>query len=262
MSDLPQPGWYHDPQGTVRWWDGQQWGVAQHAAGQVQQPAQPYGALPAPLDAGAAFSYAWKKFTDHWQAFVLMVVVVGLITLVALLVPFLALIPGSSSDSGPAAIGWALFFVALTAALAVSFVVQAGIYRAGLGVTRGVAPRLGMLVETTNLGTYVGTVLLVWLGATIGLFLCVLPGLAVMVFCAYAPLIALDKGAGPVDAIRRSIELVRDNLGQVLLILLLSYAVYYVGSLACYVGLLVSIPVALVMVTYSYRVMDGEPLVD
>jgi uncharacterized membrane protein len=36
--------------------------------------------------------------------------------------------------------------------------------------------------------------------------------------------------------------------------------VYYVGALACYVGLLVSIPVALVMITYSYRVLEGEPV--
>ena len=92
------------------------------------------------------------------------------------------------------------------------------------------------------------------------MFLCILPGIAVLFFTAYAPLIALDKGVGPVDAIRRSVDMVKDNLGQVFLLLLLAYAVYYLGSLACYVGLLVSIPVALVMITYSYRVLEGEPV--
>ena len=62
------------------------------------------------------------------------------------------------------------------------------------------APSLGMLVETTNLGTYIGTVLLIAVASTIGMFLCILPGLAVIFFCAYAPLIALDKGVGPADA--------------------------------------------------------------
>jgi uncharacterized membrane protein len=123
-----------------------------------------------------------------------------------------------------------------------------------------VAPSLGMLVETANLGTYIGTVLIVAVASTIGMFLCILPGIAVIFFCAYAPLIALDKGVGPVEAIRRSIDLVKDNLGQVFVILLLAYAVYYVGALACYVGLLVSIPVALVVITYSYRVLEGEPV--
>jgi uncharacterized Tic20 family protein len=32
----PPPGWYPDPDGQVRWWDGQQWGQAQ---GQMPQPA-------------------------------------------------------------------------------------------------------------------------------------------------------------------------------------------------------------------------------
>jgi uncharacterized membrane protein len=148
----------------------------------------------------------------------------------------------------------------MLAVLAISFVVQAGVYRAGLGVTRGVAPSLGMLVERTNLGTYVGTVLLIAVASTIGMFLCVLPGIAVLFFTAYAPLIALDKGLGPVESIRRSVGLVRENLGQVALVLLLSYAVYYLGSLACYVGLLVSIPVALIMITYSYRLLENEPV--
>ncbi|CAN5415750.1 hypothetical protein BH10ACT3_BH10ACT3_05140 [soil metagenome] len=50
----------------------------------------------------------------------------------------------------------------------------------------------------------------------------------------------------------------KNNLGPVFLTLLLSYAVYYIGSLACYVGLVVSIPVALVMITYSYRALSNE----
>lgn len=26
MNDLPEPGWYHDPEGLLRWWDGTAWG--------------------------------------------------------------------------------------------------------------------------------------------------------------------------------------------------------------------------------------------
>lgn len=274
MTDAPPPGWYQDPEGTTRWWDGTQWGAAAPPAGSapsppappipggqnVQAPAQPFAVPQDPLDPGVAFSFAWKKFAEHWQSLVSIVVVVALVNFAAILIAFIALIPALSGGTTSAVIGWTLFIVATAAAAAVGFVVQAGVYRAGLAVTSGVAPRLGMLVETTNLGTYIGTALLVGLGATIGTILCVLPGLAVVVFCSYAPLIALDKGLGPVDAIRRSIELVRNNLGQVLLILLLAYAVYYVGSLACYIGLVASIPVALIMITYSYRVLEGEPV--
>lgn len=45
----PPPGWYLDPTGVSRWWDGQAWGMAAHElappvqAGAPGSPAAPYG---------------------------------------------------------------------------------------------------------------------------------------------------------------------------------------------------------------------------
>lgn len=268
MTAPTPPGWYTDPDGTTRWWDGNAWGAAADdpaAAQQFQPQAQPYQAqgqsgVPR-LDAGESFSYGWKKFQEHWQAFVVMVLVVGLISLVTGLIVFLALLPAMSGNSTATVIGLVLFAAAFVLYMAINFIVQAGVLRAGLGVTKGEAPSLSMLTDTTNLGTYVGTTLLISLAAFVGFILCILPGIAVVVFAAYAPFIALDKGVGPVEAIQQSIDMVKNNLGPVLLVLLLSYAVYYIGSLACYVGLLVSIPVALVMLAHSYRALTGDTVV-
>ncbi len=282
MSDGPQdpqgttpPGWYTDPSGTTRWWDGTQWGQAAQPAAPVPptppgvpsaafapQPAQPYGGSEMPrLDAGAAFSYGWKKFQEYWKEFLVMMLVVGLVSLVGVLVAFLGLLPAMSGSDAGAFLGFAGFSVAILVVFVVSFVIQAGVYRAGLGVTKGEAPALGMLASTDHLGTYIGTTLLIGLAYFVGFLLCVIPGLIVLLFTAYAPLIALDKGVGPVDAIRQSVELVRNNLGPVFIVLILAYAVQYVGTLACYVGVLVSIPVSLVMITYSYRALTDEPVV-
>lgn len=294
MSDVPPqpqggspaPGWYVDPTGTTRWWDGTQWGQAAEAPPAPPAPhAPPAGAPPVPpappgggfapppalpygggqemprLDAGTAFSYGWKKFQEYWKEFVVMMLVVGLVSLVGVLVAFLGLLPAMSGSDTGAAVGFVLFSVVILVVFVITFIIQAGVYRAGLGVTRGEAPALGMLVSTNNLGTYVGTTLLIGLGYFVGFLLCIIPGLLVLFFTAYAPLIALDKGVGPVEAIRESVELVRNNLGPVFLVLILAYAVQYVGQLACYVGVLVSIPVGLVMITYSYRALTNEPVV-
>jgi uncharacterized membrane protein len=142
----------------------------------------------------------------------------------------------------------------------VGFAVQAGVYRAGLGVTQGREPSLSMFTEATNLGPYILTVLVVGLGAAVGFVLCIIPGIIWLFFMAYAPLRALDKGEGPGDAMRGSYEMVRENAGQVLLVVLVCYAIYAVGAALCYVGLLVSIPVALVALCWSYRVILQEPV--
>ena len=60
------------------------------------------------------------------------------------------------------------------------------------------------------------------------------------------------------DGFTRLVPSLLTGAGIVTSMLLLSYAVYYVGVLACYVGLLASIPVALVMLAHSYRALSGD----
>jgi len=64
----------------------------------------------------------------------------------------------------------------------------------------------------------------------------------------------------PGDAINTSISWVRENAGSVILVLILAYVVYFLGFIACCIGLLISMPVALVAITYSYRVLGNEPV--
>lgn len=144
--------------------------------------------------------------------------------------------------------------------LAIGFIVQAGVWRAGLASTRGQAPSVSMLTQTDNIGPYVLTNLVVGLGAAVGFILCVIPGIIWLVLTAYAPLLSLDKGMGPGEAISTSISWVRSNAGQVVLLLFVAWLVYIAGALACLIGLLVTIPVALVAITYSYRVLGNEPV--
>lgn len=224
-------------------------------------PAQPYGGGNTPqLDVGSALSYGWEKFQQFWKEFVLLQLAMFVAVLVVVLIAFLAVIPASTGTDTGIVVTWILSAVIFFVIFALAFILQAGVLRAGLGVTRGQTPSIEMLKDTTNLGPYILTVLLVGLGVMIGSILCILPGIAFGIVTAYAPLLSLDKGMGAVDAIKRSYEMVMSNLGQVLLILLVSYLVYYVGSLACGIGVLVTAPIALVMICYSYRALNNEPV--
>ena len=210
---------------------------------------------------GEATSYAWKKFTENVGPFILLVLGVFVALIVVGLITQVLIFPTISSDDSSVGI---LFFVAVAVSFflqfVVGFAVQAGVFRAGLGVTQGRTPSFSMFTDGTNFGAYILTVIVVGLGAFVGYLLCIIPGIIWLFFTVFAPLRALDKGEGPGDAIKGSIDMVRDNLGQVFLVILVSYLIYLAGALLCGIGLLVSIPVALIMICWSYRVILGEPV--
>jgi len=221
-------------------------------------PAQPYGGggggqVPR-LEVGAAISYGWKKFTENIGPFVLLMLAVFVASIVITLVQrFL-----TPSDGGFLGLIWSLL-IAFVGYVLIS-IVQAGVWRAGLGVTRGETPSVAQLTETTNIAPYILTSIAVGFIGVIGLALCVLPGIIWFFLTAFAPLLALDKGLSPVEAITTSINWVKGNAGQVFLVLLVAGLVYFAGWLVCCIGLLVSAPVALVAITYSYRALNNEPV--
>lgn len=226
-------------------------------------PAQPYGGGGygggQQLEVGAAISYGWNKFTENVGPFIMLVLGVFVAVILASVIGQLVLLPAiNNSDSF---ILWIIgFSVSLFLQIAVAVIVQVGVYRAGLGVTQGQTPSFSMFTDSTNIGPYILTAIVVALGAMVGYILCFIPGIIWLFFTTYAPLRALDKGEGPGDAIKGSIDMVRNNLGQVFLIILVSYLIYIAGAIVCGVGLLVSIPVALIAVCWSYRVINGEPV--
>jgi uncharacterized membrane protein len=221
-------------------------------------PAQPYGgagggSMPQ-LDVGAALSYGWKKYTENLGQFIILMIAVFVASVV------LGIIRGilTPDSTGFLAFIWsALLGVTY---YVISSIIQAGVLRAGLGVTKGQAPSVSQLTETSNIANYILTVILVGLGLFIGLILCVIPGIIWFFLTAYAPIVALDKGVGPVDAIMTSINWVKERPGPVLGILIVSYLIYLVGICFFCIGLLVTAPVALVAIIYSYRALNNEPV--
>ena len=204
---------------------------------------------------GDAFAWGWKKFTENLGQFIILMLAVFVASVV------IGIIRGilTPDSDGVLALLWSalvgvVFYV-------ITSIIQAGVIRAGLGVTQGQPPSVSQLTETSNIANYILTVILVGIGLFIGLILCVIPGIIWFFLTAYAPIIALDKGVGPVEAITMSINWVKDRPGPVLGILLVSYLIYLVGFCFFCIGLLVTAPVALVAIVYSYRALNNEPVV-
>jgi uncharacterized membrane protein len=69
--------------------------------------------------------------------------------------------------------------------------------------------------------------------------------------------IALLEGAGPIESIARGRALLDPQWGSVLLLALVEFAIALLGLLACFVGLLVAVPVILCISTAAYRQVCG-----
>lgn len=95
--------------------------------------------------------------------------------------------------------------------------------------------------------------------------LAVLPFLvafAVLIYLAvnqkFMAQIALLQGLGPIESITRGRSLLDPQWGSVLLLALVEFAIALLGLLACFVGLLVAVPVILCTSTAAYRQVFGS----
>jgi uncharacterized membrane protein len=108
-----------------------------------------------------------------------------------------------------------------------------------------------------NVGTVIVAGLLVGLGVGIGTLLCFIPGLIVGFFSQFYVWFIVDQQMGAFDAIKASFAFVNRNLGTVLIFYLASLAAFFVGALACGIGLLVAVPVVYIAQGYTYRKLQG-----
>ena len=156
------------------------------------------------------------------------------------------------------------FFTALLANSVVSFVGQvittiaaAGLLKMAFDVVDGREASLGTMFQGWDKVQVVVATILVGIATFIGIILCVLPGIAVIIFSAFTTAFVVDAKLGAIDAIKASINLVKNNFGPALLWMLLAFLCVVVGAIACGVGLLVAIPVVLISQAYTVRALTG-----
>jgi uncharacterized membrane protein len=230
----------------------------------------PVGGPPA-FSVGDAFGWAWNKFSKNAVPLivaalvfgVVMIALQGLINVVQMLVS-----PGDTSyvadDSGLsfsyAATGFAGVLVSIVGWF-LSLLVSAAIQSAFLGgifdIANGQQVTVGSFFRPRNIGNVIIAGLIVGVITTIGFFLCIVPGVIASIMLMFTTVAVLDRNLSPIDAIKSSFETSKNNIGPVLLTWLTVVAVVFVGALLCGVGLLVAIPLAALIVVYTYRSLNG-----
>ncbi|TWG92690.1 putative membrane protein [Nocardioides sp. J9] len=231
-----------------------------------------------PWDVGSAVSYGWSKFQQNMGQMILaaLAIFVGAVVIYAIAF-FAIIIPAGDSDyscrfnsageyvcSGDSG-GLGIIGLIVLALLYVVFfiyaqVIGAGLIREALAVTEGRPFTTAGVFKFQNIGNVIVTSLLVGVGTFIGTILCVLPGIIFAFMTMFSLFFVVDKNLSPVDAIKASIDLVKNNVGSTIIWYLVAYVIALVGAVLCGIGLLVAIPVILVGTAYTYKKLSGQPV--
>ena len=248
-----QPG-YGQPQGAPQY--GQ---PGQAPYGQPQGAPQYQGGY-APAVGQELTDAQVEKFKNNAGLLIgaVLVFVVGTIIIAAV---FGAILGAAAKSGSGAAVGLGFFGVVLVAGviLILSMFMQASVVRVCYEISHGRRITFGTFFEFGKLGNVVLTALIIGVASAISAVVVIGP-LVVMFFGLFALLFAIDKGLGPVDAIKASIDLVMKNLKTSVLLLVGVYVVQTIGMLVCGVGLLAAIPITLLATTFVYRRLMGEQI--
>lgn len=206
------------------------------------------------LSVGDCISYGWETFKKRpWiliGGFLLAMIIAGL---PGILGPFPEIGPDGQVIPPPTT-------VYSTVVNILSILVSIGV---SLGLTT-FALRAHDNIETVEIGDlwnpgpywrFFGAHVLTFIAVTLGLFALIVPGLIIMAGLAFVPFLVIERGLGPIEAIKESWRITSGHKGRILLLYLALLGVVLLGLLALGVGLLVAVPVSFVALAHAYRTL-------
>ncbi|QJW36424.1 hypothetical protein [Cellulosimicrobium protaetiae] len=225
-----------------------------------------YGAQPGytgpAFAVGEAISYGWRKVTSNLGPWILVALI-----FIAVNVAWSWITGGFDqfqdqydfTDTNFAAVSGITFTSILLGIVGtvIGYLITAFFTRGALHEVDGRRPDVAAFFRIGNVVNVLLAALIVGILTGVGLVLCILPGLAVLLFSAFVYYVALDQGVDAITAIRTSFSLVAKNFGQVFLLLLALVGINILGAIPCGLGLFVTIPLSYVAVGFAYRRLTG-----
>lgn len=87
----------------------------------------------------------------------------------------------------------------------------------------------------------------------VGLLLLVVPGVIAILGLMFTSYLIVDRGMGPIEAIKESWRMTKGHKGKLFLFTLTLLGLNILGFLALIVGLIVTVPISMLAVTHVYR---------
>lgn len=200
---------------------------------------------------------AFSIVKDRWQPFVLGglfgVIAIGIIQFI---LSSIMVALGFIGGSRPASMLLLLPVILVMAVLmfAVVSLVQAGLVSMGLKAARGETLESGdVFYAFKNPVPFLVSGSIIGLGTVIGNYLCVLPGLVFAGLTMFTTSFMVDQKLAPMDAIKASIETLKSQWLMAAIFVLIAGLVSMIGSVACGIGVLFTLPIGFVAIVLCYR---------
>jgi uncharacterized membrane protein len=245
-------------------------------------PSDPGPGVPATggsADAGAAFTWAWKKFQENAATLIVAFLVILIATFSTFIVlsiiagliiystdPSGLLMPDSSASPGSVFLATLLItFPTVT----VGYLLASGFVKALLSIADGQKPEIGQALTPHNPPkTIVYALIVAGISAILSAVGALVPivgellsnsaSLVVGFLLSFGLFFLVDRGLEPVEAIKASVDLVTKNLGAAIIFYLCAIAASLLGFLACCIGIIVGAPVGMLIYTYGFRQLTGR----
>lgn len=208
------------------------------------------------LEVGDILSASWAKFKDH------MGLALGAVIVAAILqnIPYFALVilleiaEQGGNDEAMAALMIVAMPVLLLLFIAATAYFTGGTIRVMLNIVRDRDPRFTDLFSLTPWGSLSMLIagFLGFLCYMVGIFLCIVPGVIVLLMWMPFPFLIVEEGLGPLASLSEAKRLTDGSKLNVFLIGLVGYGILLAGMMACYVGLLFALPLWWIMLTELY----------
>lgn len=220
----------------------------------------------------AAIGEAWGIVTKNLGPFVLAALVMMFLQFAPTMVGSVlgGVVTAGMQNSTDPAVAFTAFGIQTLVGLpfqligaALGAVVAGSMVHMAIKAVRGGTPEVGDIGAgfTTAPVSLLVAGFLVGLGTTFGSYLCIIPGLILGGLWFLTSPFIMDKGVGPLDAMRMSWDVMKDHIVMAAVIFLLGGIVAALGVCACFVGILVTMPVlyATQAVIYEDMTSDDQP---